>query len=61
MTTEAEELAKGYSCECGAWHRFPAYVYAHWDIGVNHKCDSCGRENSLLKGAVIHSEVPPHG
>lgn len=46
-----EECPKGYYCECGKYHEFPAWVYAHWDERLDHTCE-CGRRNSLFEGEV---------
>jgi hypothetical protein len=47
-----KELPKGYACEaCGTEHRFPAYVYAHWEVRITHSCD-CGAKHSVLCGVA---------
>lgn len=50
---------KGYRCKwCKIYHVFPFYLYAHWDIELNHTCPSCGAVSTLYAGRVIES-VPP--
>lgn len=50
-----EKVEKGYTCECGKFHKFSAYVYAHYDVELVHACD-CGRKNTLIGGCVSHTE-----
>lgn len=45
-----KSLAKGFKCECGEWHDFVVYVYAHWDDTLYHKCLDCGRQHSIMGG-----------
>jgi hypothetical protein len=40
---------KGYTCECGIFNRYPAYVYAHWTAKLTHTCD-CGRKYTIRNG-----------
>lgn len=51
------ELPKGYTCECGAFNEFTAYVYAHWDEVLCHFC-KCGRTNDVRRGKVGDAEAP---
>jgi hypothetical protein len=44
-----EELASGFTCECGVYHKYPAYVYAHWREELVHSCD-CGRKHNICVG-----------
>ena len=49
-----EDIIKGYICEglhCGRYHKFPAYVYAHYDIELIHTCE-CGAKNVICCGEV---------
>ncbi len=48
---------EGYTCKCGTYHKYPAYVYAHWDISLNHTCD-CRRVNVILSGVVRIGDAP---
>jgi hypothetical protein len=50
------DLPKGYTCACGKEHRFPSYVYAHWDMLLTHTCE-CGRENEMVRGIVRIQEL----
>lgn len=45
----------GFTCECGKFHKYPAYVIAHWDIELVHKCD-CGRKHIILCGDATLKE-----
>ncbi len=44
------ELPTGFTCTCGTAHKFPPYVYAHFDERLIHTCDNCGAKHSILKG-----------
>jgi len=47
-----EDLPKGYTCtKCGAFHRFTAYVYSHWDMPLTHLCD-CGVHHDIMRGTA---------
>jgi hypothetical protein len=43
-------LPAGFVCPCGLKHQFPAYVYAHWDVTLHHKCEGCGSASVILRG-----------
>jgi len=45
-------LPKGFTCNCGAIHTFPPYVYAHWDIELVMKCP-CGRQYGVIHGETF--------
>lgn len=45
-----KKLPKGFTCEdCGKKHRFPSYVYAHWDEELFTTCD-CGTRYCVFRG-----------
>lgn len=46
----SNEEATSYACNCGAEHKFPAYVYAHWTEELTHTCDKCGAKYSICRG-----------
>ncbi len=52
MATKASDMPKGFTCECGKFHEFGAYVAAHWDMILDHTCDQCGARHSVLKGSA---------
>ena len=41
-------MSKGFTCECGKYHMFNAYVFAHYADALVHVCDNCGRKHSVL-------------
>lgn len=44
-------MPKGFACECGKFHEFCAYVYAHWNIELVHTCTpGCGAKHGLRAG-----------
>lgn len=48
----AEELAKGFTCECGEFHKYPPYVYAHWRIDLKFTCPKCDRVYDIYAGVA---------
>ncbi len=50
-----EKLPKRFTCECGKFHEFSVWVYAHWDNVVWNRCE-CGRQNTIQCGKVVSSE-----
>lgn len=44
------ERAKGFTCECGKYHAYAMYVYAHWQDLLKHTCDQCGAKHDILLG-----------
>lgn len=46
------EIPKTYTCTCGRVHEFAAWVYAHWNILLVHRCE-CRRVNQLLRGQLL--------
>ena len=46
------KLAKGYTCrKCKTEHKYPSYVYAHWDEVLDHTCE-CGAVHSIYQGSA---------
>jgi hypothetical protein len=43
-------LPKGFTCECGKFHRYPGYVFAHWRNLLDFTCDECGAKYSIVIG-----------
>lgn len=43
------ELPKGFTCECGEFHEFSPYVYAHWSATLGCLC-RCQRVYEVCKG-----------
>jgi RNase P subunit RPR2 len=41
---------KGFRCECGKFHRYPGYVYAHFRNLLDFTCDECGAKHSIVMG-----------
>lgn len=48
---------RGFVCECGARHEFPAYVFAHWSHELLFKCDKCQAGYTIQNGCAITSGV----
>lgn len=49
--TELTKEEKGYTCKkCGTRHEFNVYVYAHWNVALNHTCEECGSVHVILRG-----------
>lgn len=46
------KLVKGFTCECGTWHAFPSYVFAHWDDRLTHTCPECKAVHDVRRGVV---------
>lgn len=52
------EPPAGYTCKyCRRFHKFPAYVYAHFNDNLVHEC-TCGAKHRIVRGMVIDSEPP---
>ncbi|HET6331044.1 MAG TPA: hypothetical protein VFF76_09680 [Holophagaceae bacterium] len=47
-----KELPKGYTCACGLYHAFSAYVFAHWNDQLKHDCP-CGMTWTLVQGIPV--------
>lgn len=45
-----DDLIRGFECECGEYHAYPAYVFAHYDFDLAFTCPKCGAEYSVLSG-----------
>lgn len=46
------EEPSGFTCECGMFHPFGAYVNAHWREELLHTCDNCKATHSVQRGIV---------
>jgi hypothetical protein len=45
-----ERTAEGYTCSrCKRQHKYPGYVYAHWDVSLTHTCE-CGLAHNIFRG-----------
>jgi len=49
---KAIEVPKGFTCECGTFHRYGLYVYAHWRDVLVHVCSKCGAMHHIIMGHV---------
>lgn len=47
-------LPEGYKCSCGHYNEFHLWVYAHWDIAIEGKCQGCGVKSLIRRGKVIY-------
>lgn len=53
-----DDLSKGYCCAaCQTYHRFPAWVYAHWEISARHTCGHCGAIHELICGQATQVQA----
>jgi len=52
VVSEAK-LAEGFTCECGEYHKYPAYVFAHWRTPLTHSCDKCQRQHTVIMGMAM--------
>jgi hypothetical protein len=52
-----EEVKKGYTCACGEFHPFSAYVFAHYNITLVNEC-KCGRANKIRNGLAKIGNLP---
>lgn len=43
-------LADGFTCKCGEKHKYPAYVYAHWETRLVFTCPKCQRKYTVRQG-----------
>ena len=41
---------EGFECQCGEYHKYPGYVFAHWDLRLTFTCKHCKRKYLILKG-----------
>ena len=42
---------EGYECGlCMQFHKYPAYIYAHWRDVIKTKCENCGALHSIIMG-----------
>jgi hypothetical protein len=40
---------KGIACDCGNFHKFPPYVYAHTRDVLEFTCPVCGQEWEVIR------------
>lgn len=50
------ELAKGFTCQCGEYHRYPVYVYSHWDELLDFTCPKCNAKYQIVRGHAVKQE-----
>lgn len=50
------DMYNTYTCECGAGHRFPDYVFPYWEVAVRRSC-ACGRTHRIGLGESGPSAV----
>lgn len=59
MSKTDTDMPKGFDCQCCKKHHvYFAYVFAHWDIELSHKCDACDAEHSILRGVAHMISFP---
>jgi hypothetical protein len=53
------EVRTGHICpKCGFHHEWSAYVYAHWDIALEHHCQ-CHTVTVLKSGVIKEIDGEP--
>jgi hypothetical protein len=53
------ELIKGYDCQCcKKHHKYPLYVFAHYDEALIHKCDQCEATHEIFRGIAKMTAFP---
>ena len=53
------DAPKGYDCQCCKKnHKYPAYVFAHWDVTLTHKCEECDATHEILRGVARMKSLP---
>lgn len=61
----SEALPKGFTCVCGEYHKFPVYVFAHWQERLIYTCKKCGACYGVLGGRARikrgKEKGPPRG
>ena len=52
-------MNKSFTCKCGREHKFPPYVFAHWDEALTFTCpnEGCGRQARIKNGKVSWEPV----
>lgn len=50
--SERKQLERGFTCKCGVWEKFPAYVFAHYREDLTFTCPQCQRQWSIRDGVA---------
>jgi hypothetical protein len=50
--SKTQKTVDGFHCLCGEYHKFTAYVFAHWDESLTFACPKCKREWSIIRGVA---------
>ena len=50
------ELPKGFTCECGRYHEFDMYYFAHFDEVMIYTCPDCEQKYNLLRGKAVKTQ-----
>lgn len=51
-----KDLPKGFTCFCGVFYKYPAYVYAHWKDELVFTCPDCHNKYLIIEG-IAEGEV----
>lgn len=43
---------EGFTCECGSFRYFGAWLMQHWMPSLLHTCPECGNEHHIIEGQV---------
>jgi len=47
----------GFTCVCGAKHKFGVYVFAHLDIPLTFQCEHCQARYTITGGKAIQDKT----
>ena len=52
MKAAKPTLPKGFTCaKCAREHKYPFYVYSHWEVSLEVKCE-CGAVSDIFRGVA---------
>lgn len=52
MKSKNKDMPEGFKCGgCGTFHKFDAYVWAHWNERLTHTCE-CGVVVDIVGGGI---------
>jgi hypothetical protein len=48
-------MAIGHICKCGSSHRWPLYVFGHWNDIITFTCPECKTKVDIQSGIISDS------